>query len=315
MNRHERRGFTLVELLVVIAIIGILVALLLPAVQAAREAARRSQCNNNQKQIVLALHNYHDTYKKFPAASYCGVTGTSTIGHCHTWIESLFPFIEQQQLFDQIDFNVANHQGVNPSVLNNKIIDGLMCPSDPDRGLYPNSREAGYTPGAGDSLGANYIPCAGPLHMNICPITALSPNINCKGNGGARLDEDAPGMFTGGRRSYDFTKCQDGTSNTFLIGETLPIYNSFDMYFASHMHIGTNNPPPNYHQIYTACPKSRNARVDTCYAHMGGFKSVHPGGVLMGMTDGSVQFISETIDYSTWCYLGDKEDKVPVQIP
>ena len=311
MGTHRRSGFTLVELLVVIAIIGILIALLLPAVQAAREAARRTQCTNNLKQIALAIHTYHDVYKVFPAAAYCGTTGTSQIGHCHSWLESLLPQLEQAPLFGQINFKVANNMDVNPAVLNEIVINGLMCPSDPDRGLLPNARERGYLPIPPDgskSLGANYVPCAGPLHMNLCPIPAMDPNINCKGTGGARWDEDAPGMFTGGRKSYSLSMCNDGTSNTFLIGETLPIYSTFHMYFISHMHIGTSNTPPNYQKIYTACPKAPDSRIDACYAYMGGYMSGHPGGVVMALSDGSVRFASDTIDYRTWVFLGDKDD-------
>jgi prepilin-type N-terminal cleavage/methylation domain-containing protein len=311
-------GFTLVELLVVIAIIGILIALLLPAVQAAREAARQSNCSNNLKQLCLALQNYHDTVKVFPAAAYCGVSGTTDIGHCHTWLESLLPYIEQQGAFQKINFKVANHQDVNPAILNTLRINTLACPSAPGARMFPNSRESSYAPGStdgGQSMGAFYKPCAGPLHMNTCTIPALTPNINCKGNGGARLDERAPGIFTGGRRSYCMADCTDGTSRTFLLGETLPAYNTFDMYFASHMHIGTCNPPPNAHKLktmpYSQCVET-NVRIDTCYAHMGGFKSVHPAGVQMGFVDGSVHLISETIDYATWCYLGDKEDRQTV---
>lgn len=95
MRKIRSRGFTLIELLVVIAIIAVLIALLLPAVQQAREAARRTQCKNHLKQLGLALHNYHDTFLVFPGASYCGVPGSSTIAHCHTWLESLLPYIDQ----------------------------------------------------------------------------------------------------------------------------------------------------------------------------------------------------------------------------
>ena len=313
-KKHRSGGFTLVELLVVIAIIGILVALLLPAIQAAREAARRTQCTNNLKQLGVALHNYHDAHKVLPAAAYC--TSANTIAHCHTWLATLLPFIEQQAWHDQINFNAWNHQGGNPAVLNDVVVGSLLCPSDPDSGLYPNSREMGYTPcvtcAAGDtsqSMGANYVPCAGPLHMNTCPVPAMTPNINCQSTAGARLDVEAPGMFNGGRISRNFANCRDGTSNTFLLGETLPIYSTFHMYFASHMHIGTSNPPPNYHKIYaTSCPKSRTSRVDTCYAHMGGFMSQHPGGLHMILTDASVRFVADAIDYTTWCYLGDRTD-------
>jgi prepilin-type N-terminal cleavage/methylation domain-containing protein len=312
-SKSRTAGFTLVELLVVIAIIGILVALLLPAIQAAREAARRTQCTNNLKQLGVGLHNYHDAHKVLPAAAYC--TSANAISHCHTWIESLLPFIEQQNWYEQINFRAWNHQGGNPAVLNDVVVGSLLCPSDPDSGLYPNAREYGYTPcvtcttgDASQSMGANYIPCAGPLHMNVCPIPAMTPNINCKSTGGARLDVEAPGMFTGGRLARNLSACRDGTSNTFFLGETLPIYSSLHMYFASHMHIGTSNPPPNYHKIYTACPKSRSARLDTCYAYMGGFMSEHPGGLHMVLTDASVRFVSDSIDYVTWCYLGDRTD-------
>jgi prepilin-type N-terminal cleavage/methylation domain-containing protein len=318
--RLSRRGFTLIELLVVIAIIAILIALLLPAVQQAREAARRSECANNLHQLGLAMHNYHDAFKVLPSASYCGVFGSSTIAHCHTWLESLLPYFDQAPLYNQLNFSVANHLGNNPNVLNGWVAPVLMCPSDPESGLYPNSREGGYTPCAGgvtspcagESLGANYTISAGPLEMNLCTIPALTPNINCKSTGGARQDVWAPGMFNGGYRTSKFDEVLDGLSNTIMVGETLPIYSTFHMYFASHMHMGSTNPPPNYYKIYTACPKSRGSRIDTCYAHMGGFMSVHPGGLQIALGDGSARFISENIDYRTWVYLGDKQDNQPI---
>ena len=315
MRNRRPRAFTLIELLVVIAIIAVLIALLLPAVQQAREAARRTQCKNNLKQLGLAMHNYHDTMGGFPGASYCGVSGTSTIAHCHTWVEVLFPYFDQASLYSKINFNVANHQDVNPGLLNGWKTAALMCPSDPDSGLYPNSRESGYTPGTGDSLGANYVPSAGPIHMNICPIAALTPNTNCLSTGGAREGVAAPGMFNGGYVSYKIRDCTDGTSNTFLVGETLPLYSTFHMYFASHMHIGTENPPPNYHRVFTACntvsftkDQLRTTRQGTCYASMGGYMSQHVGGLHMCMADGAVKFISENINYNTWTFLGSRED-------
>src|SRR5687768_7712246 len=123
------RGFTLVELLVVIAIIGVLVALLLPAVQAAREAARRSSCSNNLKQIGLGLQNYHDTYLKFPMAGFLtrpGTTPTDPGAYHHTWITGILPFMEQKPLYDTINMNlIAWGQPVVATPL--KI---LRCPSD-----------------------------------------------------------------------------------------------------------------------------------------------------------------------------------------
>lgn len=107
-HSYRRRAFTLVELLVVIAIIGILVALLLPAVQAAREAARRMQCTNNLKQIVLASHNYADTYKTFPISSAWNRGGAAGDSRVKSWSDKvmLLPFLEQQQTYDQTNFNI-----------------------------------------------------------------------------------------------------------------------------------------------------------------------------------------------------------------
>ncbi|MDA1053384.1 MAG: DUF1559 domain-containing protein [Planctomycetota bacterium] len=152
---RDRKGFTLVELLVVIAIIGILVALLLPAVQAAREAARRMSCSNNLKQIGLALHNYHSTFKTFPpdgiwhgnAKNTPGVLGLGpgATARCYTWIALILPFIEQQPLSDAIDFNIpAWNQviGATPNIpgipLREISLPGLLCPSDQSYAELPH---------------------------------------------------------------------------------------------------------------------------------------------------------------------------------
>src|SRR3954469_15857709 len=97
-------GFTLVELLVVIAIIGILVALLLPAIQAAREAARRTQCVNNIKQFGLAFHNYHGGHNTLPPGSDCDLKSAGYIQHCHSYAEMILPFVEEQPVYDRLDF-------------------------------------------------------------------------------------------------------------------------------------------------------------------------------------------------------------------
>ena len=133
-RRRGRLGFTLVELLVVIAIIGILIALLLPAVQSAREAARRSQCTNNMKQIGLAIHNYHDTYRGFfgGANISCTVLTGALIPYTTTaWSTAILPFMEEGNVYDMYNMNVSCYDVLNQPAVS-AIIGGYMCPSTPE---------------------------------------------------------------------------------------------------------------------------------------------------------------------------------------
>ena len=131
---HPRpRGFTLIELLVVIAIIAVLIALLLPAVQAAREAARRAQCVNNMKQIVLAMHNYHDTVGKFPSESIAGddyysqdMNGNVTWWN---WCAFILPRLEQSGIYNSMNFSLQNYDNANMTAYQ-PIISAFVCPSD-----------------------------------------------------------------------------------------------------------------------------------------------------------------------------------------
>jgi prepilin-type N-terminal cleavage/methylation domain-containing protein len=189
-------GFTLVELLVVIAIIGILVALLLPAVQAAREAARRMSCGNNMKQLGLALHNYHDTYKTFPPETIwhgnpAGTTPTAGTQRNYTWITLCLPFLEQTPLHDAIDFSLPGYnQNVNGTPLQSQQLQFLLCPSAPQAADPPHG--FGYT-----SYGAN-----SGWHAYRYK----------------KYDPNTAGPFT----LYDATKIADitdGTSNTIAVAE------------------------------------------------------------------------------------------------
>lgn len=237
------------------------------------------------------------------------------------------PYLELQTIYDKIDFKAANHVAPNPSVLNNFMDSALVCPSDSEAGLLDNFRERSYTPcpagctqGSTFSMGESYVPSGGPLKMTdsntpCIPYPATTPdNINCKGQRGGAIQQGntpsagAPGMFAGGPPAYRFKDCTDGLSKTLLVGESLPIYSTFRMYFASHMNVASTNPPPNNHLLDMSCPKSPITRVGDCYANMGGYMSQHPGGFQGAMSDGSVQFITETIDYTVYQFLGDKAD-------
>ncbi len=147
MVSRRRSGFTLVELLVVIAIIGILIALLLPAVQAAREAARRSQCSNNLKQQALALQNYHDTQKCFPSGAINPWGGINPgNGWLINWAIAILPYIEQAPLHAQYNMNLSNADAANKPVVQ-AIVPPYTCPSDTNGTKLEN-------PGSGTANGA-----------------------------------------------------------------------------------------------------------------------------------------------------------------
>ncbi len=211
MNRSLRRaGFTLIELLVVIAIIAILIALLLPAVQQAREAARRSQCKNNLKQIGLALHNYHDSHNVFPPGGInCG-SGCNQLS-LHVF---MLPFLDQAPLYNQVNFSTPLY-GSFDTILGNARIPVYYCPSSGK--LNQNGSTTLLTmhyygilgpKGVNALTGATY-PCTGGTQCNIAPATLTAY--------GGFADSGAFGKGKNSRTSMrDFT---DGTSTTLLIGE------------------------------------------------------------------------------------------------
>jgi prepilin-type N-terminal cleavage/methylation domain-containing protein/prepilin-type processing-associated H-X9-DG protein len=346
----KRRAFTLVELLVVIAIIGILIALLLPAVQAARESARRGQCLNNLKQIGLAMLNFHSANKIFPAGAYCksSATGCDIIYGCQNWFTHLMPFLEENAEYNSMDLTQLTINGPNPLAILSRVFPGMTCPSDQFAGLQGHGRFSGSTCPSGSiiagtstdasqSMGESYSPSAGPIipsnpapspnpWASLFPGTfTTTPYIsykNCKpGENEGEEKGGAPGMFAAGFGiAYQIKDCTDGTSNTFLMGEQLPAISIHQMLFHSHLNLGSEFYPPNYNQIYPGAmhngvPTTGIQNQADYFSGTGtttdagpGYKSEHKGGLNMGYVDGSVHWISDSIDYKLWVYLGDRED-------
>lgn len=213
-HRVSKRGFTLVELLVVIAIIGILVALLLPAVQAAREAARRTSCINNMKQLSLALHNYHDSFKTFMPSAVWGraVAGqTYEAAYHHTWIVMILPYIEQQTLYDRIDKRLR----IWGQPMVSQQVPVLRCPSDGDFKRPQETHGIAITNYSG-SEGFHWWPTAG-LDANFWR-NPWGAGWTSKWNVPDPYG-DYSGLFTV-TRTNSFSNVTDGTSNTVVLAET-----------------------------------------------------------------------------------------------
>jgi prepilin-type N-terminal cleavage/methylation domain-containing protein len=276
---RKKMAFTLVELLVVIAIIGILVALLLPAVQAAREAARRMQCGNNLKQIGLAWQNYHDTYKVFPP-SYVNSGSEIMWG----WGTLILPFIEQQNLHNTL--SPTTQSGLNPVTSNptpaqaalQTRLSFYLCPSDPI-GSQLNKRYHG---------------------------TGLGPSSYVVNEGVAGYEPN-----TANGDAHSMAEILDGTSNTILVSERdhgLPAK-------VTHAHVGAVWVGRRSSTCSVAFRSVWKINLvdytGTDYWNGGGgctryhLKSQHPGGVQAVYVDGSVHFLSQTIDAASGGNCGD----------
>jgi prepilin-type N-terminal cleavage/methylation domain-containing protein/prepilin-type processing-associated H-X9-DG protein len=239
MTPRLRRGFTLIELLVVIAIIAVLIALLLPAVQAAREAARRAQCNNNLKQIGLALHNYHQTNNSFPPGHSESASSLNYAGGYAGWTEwsaqSMFlGYMEQSPLYNGINFNFCGgyNYGAYCNVTTfNTVINTFLCPSDTqaDKGGPPSNTPAGPQSWGGNST---YPPNINSYKGSVGTTTAryswppttgyacCTPDpFNLQG-GTPNQKPASTGLFVYWL-AYGISDCTDGTSNTIIFAEAL----------------------------------------------------------------------------------------------
>ncbi len=278
-SKHRHRGFTLIELLVVIAIIAILIALLLPAVQQAREAARRSTCKNNLKQLGLAMHNYHETYKMFPPDNTFtrGKIGTSSI-EAWGWGTYLLPFLDQAPLFKNMGVSsrtLDKMLGTSAKTYAQTSLPVFLCPSDDSQVL--NLKRA---------FNNNF-------HVATSNYVA---NHGCRWSQPDQRNRDPMGIFNVTPNPIRLRDITDGPSNTIAIGERA--YNPCK----AAVWVGTRNYNGNGdigNRHHLAVVQGSNTRINSPNA--GGcresFNSKHVGGAQFLFCDGRVQFLSENINF------------------
>jgi prepilin-type N-terminal cleavage/methylation domain-containing protein len=301
--KNHGRGFTLVELLVVIAIIGILVALLLPAIQAARESARRSQCLNHLKQWGTAMHLYHDSKKRLPIGSSSNTTAFPNARR-QTWVMYLWPYVEETSLAGA---NViTNHFYVPPASIDNtmnglcgKLVAIYLCPSDAGIG-------ADQTRGTHQRRRGNYVVNWGnSFYGQAVEPLGKAPFSHVKG------DRGQP-------RLTNFADITDGTSNTLLLSECLRAWSADDNdwrgdihnddgEFRFHTRLTPNTSAPDVFEAGwyqpTGDPKmpaatgAENVQVTAA-------RSRHSGGVNAALCDASIRFVSESVAFDVWKAMG-----------
>ena len=329
----KHRGFTLIELLVVIAIIAILIALLLPAVQQAREAARRSQCKNNMKQLGLALHNYHETFSVFPFSA--ANPGRQNV----TGLAMLLPYFDQAPLYNTLNFNAPmskwNHNGdpgyttlTLTSASDTNVAAGhrkltmLLCPSDAGNPFQVDDVTYYGCSTTGQSGKTSY----GFSVTNANPYVGLG-GWNWRANEGSTT-RALFGMDSDSR----FADVVDGTSNTVAFAETtLNVYNGGGQTWACVGHVAETG------VVFAAASTSGNGVLNDWFypngwlSSAGGWipgaapqgtpgtvcswasaGSAHVGGLHVTMADGAVRFISENLNSTTRTYLGYIADQVPI---
>ncbi len=348
IREQGRRAFTLIELLVVIAIIGVLIALLLPAVQAAREAARRSQCTNNLKQLGIAVHNYIDSNQVLPAYCY-----NDNIYWRSSWVVAILPSMEQQPLYNSINLSQEMTARAN-TTLNSTKISTLLCPSDPQKQRPAASNGADYQWGPITYSGNQ----GGPGSIRRATGTIV-PGATRQGS---------PALPFGVQAPVGLESITDGTSSTGLFSEKLlgvagypqvPISDTLDslrtMYPAGVALTPDANSPAATLSFVNSCkalPPTTTASSGLSghawliagplqpfisgYHHFGAPNthscvasntedaswggtfpeinptSSHPSGVNLGMADGSVKFIKDSIALPTWWALGTRNGREAV---
>jgi prepilin-type N-terminal cleavage/methylation domain-containing protein len=294
MVRRRRSGFTLIELLVVIAMLTILVSLLLPAVQGARMAARRTQNRNNLKQIALALHHYHDTCQVFPPG-FIGLTSglpdmDGLNGWC--WAAMILPYLEQGNLYKQLNFSVSVTTPINVAAYQRNLLQVLFRnPNDIGPEKFTIFKDDPPHGPIVDLPTSNYVGSFGSNDPDACD--GLPPGNQCVGNGI---------FFHNSRiRIRDIT---DGTSHTFLVGQrrtnTDPTLNP--QWFSTWVGVVAGGQKDFLRVIAVA-----DHVPDDPIAHFDDFSSIYEQGAHFAYADGSVSFVSDHIDKTVYMGLATRD--------
>jgi prepilin-type processing-associated H-X9-DG protein len=316
---------------------------LLPAVQAAREASRRTHCQNNMKQIALGLQNYHSTYNTLPHGSSYLITATTNIlpgtNRSGTWASSILPYMEEDALHEKFDFSRIMSDPANAAALE-VFIPTFICPSD-DKGANPifpgRCTAACCSHGPGKSHVSWYLGSMGPVPApatGTCPYcpagTAPNPSNYCCQGGTGGLANDAPGIFSRADRGsatgqkykpVGFHDVLDGLANTIILGETLPSHSGHSTLFENNFPLLATNIPVNTMKgsgwngftinPYTLPPGFHDGGDD----QKQGIKSLHPGSANVAMCDASVRYINQTISYVVFSAMGTRKFGEPLQSP
>ncbi len=327
---RPRRGFTLVELLVVIAIIGVLIALLLPAVQQAREAARRMSCSNNLRQLGLALHNYHDTNQSFPYGGRYYITKAGT-----SWRFAILPFLEQKALYDldratDHDLDTYEGGGSNTDInvyrpetrqLFGLVLDAYVCPSSAEELLFAANNQASLISIGAVTQAHHYVGIMGAY-----PDPAGRSDTYYAVQRGSYASDN--GILTIGE-TKQMRDVSDGTSNTIIVSEQSGNANQNASYRRlANYHTGWGgistegtvdlwrSQGSGLHRYgsgltsvyHSPNPRSVGAEGTTNYDFNTPLTSYHPGGLQVVLADGSARFISETIPLTTLQQLSVRDD-------
>lgn len=338
MNVKHRRGFTLIELLVVIAIIAVLIALLLPAVQQAREAARRSQCKNNMKQIAIALHNYQESFSMFPINGAHSCCTPHVARKPTSWMVMVLPFIDQGPLYETYDFTwsmaddprgamSANSPNPSNGWVAQQVVPAYICPSDSHDGRMANNRAniSNWVMGVNNYkgvAGGNWNTGVWDVRQHPLNPSPGFPLENTRwGRSSNGLDRGNGIFFRGNGFWYSAKErdIKDGTSTTFMLGEAVPAWCTHTWWawyngVTATCAIPLNAPP----QCASAAGVTKEQGLFNCrtdWPNNYSFMSRHDGGGHFALCDGSVTFISDNIDRELYRGLSTIQGSETAQVP